>query len=270
MPVLLLLFGCTRHHKVDTTSADRTAQTRTAASQASVVPASHVLDDVPPAIQEAVSPDPERPSPFPELRESGHELVSPKVPAPPISASRSASPSDGRPKPFQLPSPAPSQDHTGLQTIRELPPAPALAPIAESRGSGVPGTQKPCCVASAVYETVRPHRFQRFIEKVPGIRRLQRNNEVGAGFLPPHPLHENTFTLPPGTSPQAFQRHHVDLKASIDEAGSVTRVELLSPKDEELLTLAVFAANGWKFVPARLNDQAVSSQIIIHFWFEDR
>ena len=63
---------------------------------------------------------------------------------------------------------------------------------------------------------------------------------------------------------------HVSLKADIDDAGGVTRVELLAPKDEDLLTRAADAASGWKFTPARVNDKAVASQIILHFWFEDR
>ncbi len=104
------------------------------------------------------------------------------------------------------------------------------------------------------------------IQKVPGLRRVRPKDDDT--FLPPHPLHDITFVLPRGSNPLVFQKRHIELKANVDESGAVTRVELLSPKDEELVTLAAGAAGAWKFVPARLNDKTVPSQIIIHFWFD--
>lgn len=81
-------------------------------------------------------------------------------------------------------------------------------------------------------------------------------------FSPPHPVRDITFVLPPGG-----KKRHIELKANVDESGAVTRVELVTPKDEDLLTFAADAAGAWKFVPARLNDKTVPSQIIVHFWF---
>jgi TonB family protein len=65
----------------------------------------------------------------------------------------------------------------------------------------------------------------------------------------------------------ALRDGRMDLKASVNESGRVTRVELLSPKDEELVRLASYAASDWPFTPARLNDKAVSSEVILHFNF---
>jgi hypothetical protein len=48
----------------------------------------------------------------------------------------------------------------------------------------------------------------------------------------------------------------------------VTCVELLFPKDDDLLSMAADAAGRWQFVPARMNDQAVASQVIIRFQFD--
>ena len=62
----------------------------------------------------------------------------------------------------------------------------------------------------------------------------------------------------------------MDLKASVDASGRVTRVELLSPLDEDLVKLAAYAANGWRFAPAALNDQPVSGEIILHFSFDTK
>lgn len=59
----------------------------------------------------------------------------------------------------------------------------------------------------------------------------------------------------------------MDLKASVDETGRVTRVQLLSPKDEELVDVAAQAAGNWPFVPAKLDHIAVPSEVILHFTF---
>ena len=59
----------------------------------------------------------------------------------------------------------------------------------------------------------------------------------------------------------------MELKASVNEAGGVTRVELLSPKDEELVRLSSYAASDWSFIPARVNDKPVPSEVILHFDF---
>jgi hypothetical protein len=59
----------------------------------------------------------------------------------------------------------------------------------------------------------------------------------------------------------------MDLRASVDQTGRVTRVELLSPKDEELIRVAADAAGSWPFVPAKVNDVATPSEVILHFTF---
>jgi len=65
-----------------------------------------------------------------------------------------------------------------------------------------------------------------------------------------------------------MQKKQMDLKASVDASGRVTRVELLSPRDEYLANLASYNAAAWRFAPAKLNDQPVSSDIILHFRFD--
>jgi TonB family protein len=62
-------------------------------------------------------------------------------------------------------------------------------------------------------------------------------------------------------------RGTMDLKATVNESGRVTRVQLLSPKDEELVRLAAYAASAWPFVPAKVNDRAVPGDVILHFTF---
>jgi len=67
-----------------------------------------------------------------------------------------------------------------------------------------------------------------------------------------------------------MQKKRMDLKASVDASGRVTSVELLSPLDEELVKLAAYAANEWRFAPAALNNQPVSGKIILHFSFDTK
>ena len=65
-----------------------------------------------------------------------------------------------------------------------------------------------------------------------------------------------------------MQKKRMDLKASVDVSGRVTRVELLSPPDEYLVKLAAYNATGWRFAPAKLKDHPVSSEVILHFRFD--
>ena len=66
-----------------------------------------------------------------------------------------------------------------------------------------------------------------------------------------------------------MQQRRMDLKATINAEGAVTRVELLAPKDQELVNLASYAASEWRFIPARHNETAVPSEVILHFNFEN-
>jgi hypothetical protein len=125
-----------------------------------------------------------------------------------------------------------------------------------------------CCMATATYEMAKPGRLQRVIKKIPGLRRIERDNRGGEDFFPPRPLHDITFVLPSGASPAAMEQKGMDVKASIDESGRVTRIELLAPKDLELVKLAAYAASNWRFTPALRNKLTVSSEVILHFRFD--
>ena len=59
----------------------------------------------------------------------------------------------------------------------------------------------------------------------------------------------------------------MDLRAFVDQSGRVTRVQLLSPKSEELVDVAANAASNWPFIPAKLNDMTIPSEVILHFTF---
>jgi TonB family protein len=102
--------------------------------------------------------------------------------------------------------------------------------------------------------------------KVPGLRRIHQNPAGVEGYVAPRPAREIRLVLPPETS-TVLTEGTMDLKAIVDESGRITRVELLSPKNEELIRLASYAAGNWPFVPAKLNDRAVPSEVTLHFTF---
>ena len=61
----------------------------------------------------------------------------------------------------------------------------------------------------------------------------------------------------------------VDLRITVDPAGYVADVEQASRgADKQLVRLAEDAARNWQFVPARRNDESVSSELILHFMFK--
>ena len=162
-----------------------------------------------------------------------------------------------------MPSPL-AADATGALSPTPLAP-PAVEPSAPDPGPPLLLEETTCCVATASYEPSMPNRLKRLIHEVPGFRKL---NPDDRGFVPPRPLHEIQISLPPDTSTLLMQTKRMDLKASVDVSGRVTRVELLSPRDEYLVKLAAYNATGWRFAPAKLNARPVSSEVILHFRFD--
>ncbi|HLK49462.1 MAG TPA: energy transducer TonB [Bryobacteraceae bacterium] len=138
-------------------------------------------------------------------------------------------------------------------------PAPAAIPPVVVR-------QRPCCIGTAFLEPAKPARLKRLFRRLPGLGRIGQPAEAEEGFTAAKPAREISLVLPPEAR-ASLPDGRMDLKASVDESGRVTRVELLSPKDEELVRLASYAASDWPFKPARLNDKAVPSEVILHFNF---
>lgn len=161
-------------------------------------------------------------------------------------------------KPFTPPRPP-----AASKTETPLPAVPALA-LTAPQPLPLPAFAAPTGpVATASYEPARPNTLERVIHKLPGLRR--RPEPGSNGFVPPRPVHEIQFVLPPGGLAVLGQNTEMDLKASVDASGRVTRVELVRPRDEELLTLAAYAASHWSFSPAQVNGEAVPGQVLLHF-----
>ena len=208
----------------------------------------------------------ERPSPF---HDPSSAEPPPKAPAPARNGIGSGNRSADRPahglKPF-IPPPPLVSNLARQEVDAALPAPPAADAPAIKLGESPAFPRRAGSTATATYELPNPKGIHRIIHKLAGIRRRSAVTE-GKHFVPPKPLHEIQFVLPPGAIPILAQRKKMDLKASVDASGRITRVELLSPRDEELATLAGYAANHWSFSPAQLDEQAVPSEVILHFDF---
>jgi hypothetical protein len=208
----------------------------------------------------------ERPAPFLD-RQSAEPP--PKAPTPVRNGISNAHRSAERPahgvKLFTPPTPLVSNlARPEIDAPLSLPPAVGASALNLGESPVFTGTVG--STATATYELPNAKGIYRIIHKLAGIRRRSAVTG-GKNFVPPKPIHEIQFVLLPGTVPILAQRKKMDLKASIDASGRVTRVELLSPQDEELATLAGYAAGHWSFSPAQLDEQAVPSEIILHFDF---
>ena len=94
---------------------------------------------------------------------------------------------------------------------------------------------------------------------LPGLR---KHNE---GFVPARPIRQITPSVP--ADEHLTRDVPVDLKVTVDPAGYVADVEHTRGADMALVRLAENAARNWQFVPARKNDETVSSEVILHFMF---
>ncbi len=91
-----------------------------------------------------------------------------------------------------------------------------------------------------------------------------------AGFVPPTPIREPPTELPPELRHRIKNQVAMDVKIYIDREGKVEYAELLSKgtgSNRDLASLAVFASRRWTFSPARLGDETVPAEVILHFRF---
>ena len=291
----LVLPGCGRHKRQESSS---NPQSRTAATLPVSAVAPPLLAAADPQTQDTRPAS--RPSPFSDLREADRQQAASatSTSATPLVVSTAPAPSAASPQPTpsitstppqtreQVRKSAASNANAARKQLKPFVPKPAdlsvaqnsrdrvvalpaAPPLAATALTPVPPpslNQKLCCVGTAFLEPAKPAGFQRVLRRVPGLRRIGQHPEAEEGFVAAKPRRDITLLLPPGAR-ASLRDGRMDLKASVDESGRVTRVELLSPKDEELVRLASYAASDWPFTPARLNDKTVPSEVILHFNF---
>ena len=115
-------------------------------------------------------------------------------------------------------------------------------------------------IASVTIEPAPSSKVKRFVGRIPGFRRLDKSRE---GFVPPRPIRQFAPPVPPDMSGPV----PVDVRVTVDRTGNVSGVEVSKSHDRNLIKLAADAAQRWRFEPARLNDESVTSEMILHFTF---
>jgi outer membrane biosynthesis protein TonB len=255
LAVPIVLAGCSRSpgHK------EENSRSSIQAPASPSIPVSNLQAGT--AAQPADASVPEwRPSPFvrPQLPVSKQEEPLPGEHSP--AAVRTT-------RPFQMPAQLAATTGSRIASPTLASP-PALAPAASDAGQLLILPEGTCCAGTATYEPARRNGFQRLIHDVPGLRRLDQSGASGKGFVPARPLRDIQISLPPDSSAALMRNMRMDLQVTVDASGRVTRVELLSPKDEDLATLAAYGASEWRFAPAKSNDRPVASEVILHFRFD--
>lgn len=151
------------------------------------------------------------------------------------------------------------------------PAAPSLVERAEAATVVRPSVAQPSTSQhdpsiAMVAEPVSDSRLVRVIGKVPLLRRLRKQEQTTAAV----PLYQAQPTLRTLDTQGLVQPASVAVKVYVAESGAVKRAEIVEygdPPNWSLANASLAAARKWTFHPARLDDMAVSSEVILHFRF---
>jgi len=217
-----------------------------------------------PAEKASVPVEPLLPEPVP------HAAASVPVPAPEAEPGAQAPPSE----PKTVPTPQPK--HTKKPLRKLAPPPPVTVARVPSRGIEPPPaltlpiakldpslpavlshvSAAPPPTAEVTYEAPRPGVFRRALHKIEGT-----GDGESSAFVPASPIREVAPVRPADAGAEA---RPVDVKVFINEAGNVSRAQVLT-KGSYLASAALIAARQWQFTPARKHDKPVASEIVLHF-----
>jgi len=170
----------------------------------------------------------------------------------------SAAALEQRPSPFQPP-PKPTAPPP-LEAIT----TPAPHPAATSATAAPPVPSRSSVEVSA--EPVSGSRLGRLVKHVPLLRRLHKEQ----GQVPPEPIHETKPVVSEAESHNLTGEVPIDVRVYVTESGSVNLAELAnkpSAQHRELAEAAVLAARQWSFRPARVGEENVPSEVVLHFRF---
>jgi Gram-negative bacterial TonB protein C-terminal len=206
----------------------------------------------------------EKPSPFLQRAKTAAK----SVPAAPV---RTANPQPPQPPPSPTgsasrTSPAPTATVVVPSRAEPAPPPatvpepPVLAPI--SAPVRIEQPRHPVRHATVTVEPVSGSKIGRVVGHIPGLGRLRKRDK---GFVPARPIRQVTPTVP--ADEHLANDVPVDVKVTVDPAGNVASVDSRGG-DKQLSRLAADAARNWQFVPARHNDETVTSEMILHFTFK--
>ncbi len=121
---------------------------------------------------------------------------------------------------------------------------------------------------SKVVVFAEPVKGNGWMSRVPLLRRLKKQPQA---FVPPEPVHEERPVLTAEQQRKLTGTVPLDVKVYVTNSGKVDYAELISNtrgRHEDLATAAVYSARHWSFTPARLGDENVPGEMILHFRFE--
>ena len=129
----------------------------------------------------------------------------------------------------------------------------------------------PQVVSIVSLEPSEPNLVSRSINHVPVLNLLQRHKyRAGDRFSPASPVRRVNPHLPAELQNAEYQKP-IDIKVWIDDNGLVTKALILNDRNEsEVADFAAHTALKWTFTPAKVSDQPVSSEMVMHFKFEPR
>ena len=209
--------------------------------------------------------------------------------APPDTSSMAAAPAHEVPKADTRNPPLPSQvkleDTVALPSKQDSltpshPPQAAVPPHAELAASAAPSRPahivtipasahlpEPTIEISA--EPVPPSRWSRMAHHIPLLGRLKKQRQVA---VPPQPVHESKPALTAAERHDLTEEVPIDVRVYITESGKVDFAELVDgssfSRHSQLADAAIFAARHWDFQPARIGEENVPSEVILHFRFK--
>jgi hypothetical protein len=118
-------------------------------------------------------------------------------------------------------------------------------------------------------EPAPPARWSRVVRHIPLVRRLKKQQQV---IVPPEPIDRPQPTFSVAEQRDLRTEVPIDVRVYITESGLVDFAELLDTRSatqhRDLASAAVFAARRWNFRPARLGEEEVPSEAILHFRFK--
>jgi hypothetical protein len=175
---------------------------------------------------------------------------------------------DSRPSPF-----APRARAQAAEAVAAVPaPNPQLADAAVSIPAAPPIQTRPNQQlqpgVTVTAEVVEGSWLTRTVSHVPLLRRLRKPPQ---DYVPPKPRHQVLPVHATGDGKQPAKAVPVDVRVYIGRAGDVQSTELVSGgggRDQELASAALSAARQWSFSPARMGQENVPSEMVLHFLFE--
>jgi hypothetical protein len=90
--------------------------------------------------------------------------------------------------------------------------------------------------------------------------------------VPPEPTRQVQPSIPEAERHNVTAEIPVDVKVYLTDAGKVDYAELMDGHSQSrhpaLADAALFAARRWNFRPAKVGDENVASEVILHFRFK--